>query len=96
VTTSGEAYCWGANPDGRLGDGTTSQATTPVKVAGGLTFATVRAGGNHSCGATTSREAYCWGANELGQLGNGTQTASLTPTRVATGTPSMTVMRTVP
>ena len=96
MTTSGEAYCWGANPDGRLGDGTTSQAMTPVQVAGGLTFTTVRAGSTHSCGVTTSREAYCWGANDLGQLGNGTQSASLTPAPVATGTPSLTAMRTVP
>ena len=32
VTTSGEAWCWGANNVGQLGDGTTLQRTAPVRV----------------------------------------------------------------
>jgi len=34
VTTGGEAYCWGNNSYGQLGDGTTTNRLVPVKVAG--------------------------------------------------------------
>ena len=34
LTTSGEAYCWGWNRYGQLGDGTTDDRGTPVRVVG--------------------------------------------------------------
>ena len=45
-----------------------------MPVAGGLTFAAVSAGGNHTCGVTTTGVAYCWGMNPMGELGIGTST----------------------
>ncbi len=35
VTIDGAAYCWGVNPDGRLGDGTTSNRDVPTAVVTG-------------------------------------------------------------
>jgi alpha-tubulin suppressor-like RCC1 family protein len=34
---------------------------TPVPVGGGLTFASLMAGWQHTCGLTSSGRAYCWG-----------------------------------
>jgi alpha-tubulin suppressor-like RCC1 family protein len=51
-------------------------------VAGGVSFAAVRAGGNHTCGVTAVGAAYCWGFNGYGQLGDGTTIDRLTPVRV--------------
>ena len=84
VTTGGEAYCWGFNPSGQLGDGSRITRLTPVVVQGGLDFEYVTAGENHSCGVTADNEVYCWGLN-LGRLGDGTIATRLTPVVVQGG-----------
>lgn len=85
LTAAGEAYCWGNNSDGQLGDGTLTERPTPAAVAmpGGVTFASLAAGYFHTCGVTATGEAYCWGSNADGQLGDGTLMDRPTPTAVA-------------
>src|SRR5207244_148494 len=86
---AGAAYCWGNNGLGELGNGTTTNSTTPVVVSGGQTWTAVSAGeGLTTCGGTTAGAAYCWGYSFFGQLGNGTTTNSKTPVVVAGGTRS--------
>ncbi|MCX5984910.1 MAG: RCC1 repeat-containing protein [Chloroflexi bacterium] len=75
TTTASVAYCWGWNGDGQLGDGNTTSRTAPVAVfplSGQAlsTWASVRAGGSHTCGVTSGTVAACWGANAYGQLGD--------------------------
>jgi hypothetical protein len=79
----GTAYCWGANFEGQLGDGTTEDRLVPTAVSGGHAFVTVAAGTDHSCAVTDEGAAYCWGGNGRGELGDGTDTARAVPTRVA-------------
>jgi alpha-tubulin suppressor-like RCC1 family protein len=54
----------------------------PVIPATGLDFASVMAGGSHTCGLTTTGTVYCWGDNSRGQLGTGTTASSFTPVPV--------------
>ena len=72
LTPGGAAYCWGWNWFGQLGIGSSSSpdqcfrnglpcSRRPLAVAGGLSFATLSAGGLHTCGLTKDRVAYCWG-----------------------------------
>ncbi|PYP20711.1 MAG: hypothetical protein DMD53_09885, partial [Gemmatimonadetes bacterium] len=82
VTPGGAAYCWGANVNGQLGDGTTTDRLSPVAVAGGLSFAAVSAGDLHTCALTAGGAAYCWGYNGDGELGDGTTTNRLSPVLV--------------
>ena len=84
-TPTGAAYCWGLNLGGRLGDGTTTNRLTPVAVMmpAGVTFTSLSAGFDYTCGHTPAGAAYCWGGNAVGELGDGTMTNRLTPVAVA-------------
>ncbi len=81
ASVSSTAYCWGANSNGELGDGTVSDRPTPTAVTGGLRFTTVSVGYAHSCGLATL--VYCWGYNASGQVGDGTYNPTAVPVRVA-------------
>jgi alpha-tubulin suppressor-like RCC1 family protein len=85
LTERGEAYCWGSNALGQLGNGSADATphTVPVRVGGGVTFSTVVAGFTHTCGLVRDGAAFCWGANDTAQLGDGTLKPSSTPVRVA-------------
>ena len=43
LTPPGEAWCWGDNTRGALGDGTDAIRTAPVRVTGALRFASISA-----------------------------------------------------
>ena len=89
VGSDGNAYAWGGNSYGQLGDGTTTNRTTPVKVkkpAGVSTdfnYMQVSAGWQHSLGLGSDGYVYAWGGNSYGQLGNNTSGSySAVPMRV--------------
>ena len=88
--TVGGAKCWGANDSGQVGDGTTTQRTTPVDVSGLASgSAAVAAGGIHSCAPTTAGGLKCWGNNDAGELGDGTTTNRWTPADVTGFNPAV-------
>ena len=73
--------CWGNNDNGRLGDGTTTDSTTPVAVSlpAGSTATALALGSAHSCAILDDGSVHCSGNNYYGQLGDGTTTNSNTP-----------------
>jgi hypothetical protein len=82
LTGTGEAYCWGENETGQVGDGTTVDRLAPAVVAGNLILTSVDAGFRHTCGRDNTGALYCWGSNGAGQLGNNTNTSSPVPSMV--------------
>lgn len=70
---SGEVYCWGANGNGELGDGSIAPVDrrTPVRVSRAENdFQSIVAGSMHTCAITTKSAVYCWGDYTHGQLGS--------------------------
>jgi len=85
---NGQAYCWGTNGNGRLGDGTTDDRELPTPVVGSHDFTKLGKGKYHACAIDTAGDAWCWGQNSgssSGKLGNGTNTDSYVPSLVSGG-----------
>ena len=94
VGSDGNAYAWGDNMYGKLGDRTgTSYRHTPVMVRkpdrktypdlpADFTYVQVSAGGQYSMALGSDGYVYAWGWNYYGQLGNNTDTDSSVPVRV--------------
>jgi alpha-tubulin suppressor-like RCC1 family protein len=83
LLSDGTARCWGKNDHGQLGDGTTTQAPSPVEVSGLSGAVAIAAGYAHTCAKLTSGAFVCWGANDSGQLGDHTTRDSPVPVNVA-------------
>ncbi|WP_445339873.1 RCC1 domain-containing protein [Bifidobacterium sp. ESL0825] len=95
VGSDGNAYAWGYNYSGQLGDGTSSNRNTPVRVKTpdrktypdlpeDFTYLQVSAGVYHSLALGSDGNVYAWGNNGNGQLGDGTSSSRNTPVRVKT------------
>jgi len=86
---NGDAYCWGLNSYGQLGNGTTTQSTQPVAVVktgalAGKSIKKIATGTLNTCAIASDDQAYCWGYGTFGQLGNNTSVASSSPVAVTT------------
>jgi len=86
LTSAGVLYAWGNNSSAELGDGTTTDRSSPVTVAGSITnWSQVSAGNIHSLGLTSDGVIYAWGGNNNGALGDGTTTGRSSPVTVIGG-----------
>ena len=82
IEWDGVSFCWGQNSNGQLGDGTFANKLAPQTIAGGLTFQSLDAGMNHTCGIGAGG-SYCWGQGVFGQLGNGGDLTQPSPAQVS-------------
>ena len=85
LTHAGEAWCWGRNDRGQLGDNSFTSNARPVRVESDLTFRSIWAGRDLSCGAKSDGELWCWGRGTEWQLGNDWPHDSPLPTQSAIG-----------
>lgn len=86
---NGQAYCWGDNSTGELGNnnpGVSSTTAVPVNTSGALagkSLASISAGDFFTCALDSAAAAYCWGGNGQGQLGINSTTNSAVPATVS-------------
>jgi alpha-tubulin suppressor-like RCC1 family protein len=87
---AGSLVAWGSTNGGQLGNGTTTDAASPVAVTlpSGVQVTSAAAGSTHTLAVTSAGSMLAWGTNSLGQLGNGTHTSTTAPVQVSlpTGT----------
>lgn len=93
LVNSGHMACWGYNFYGQAGIGNFAFIVdAPAAVTGGHLFASIAAGGYHSCAVGTDLATYCWGRNSSSQLGRGLLPGSLSePAAVLTALHFVTV-----
>jgi YVTN family beta-propeller protein len=90
IDANGRVFAWGYNGYGQLGNGNTTNATSPVQTGSGVwsgKVITKIAVGNQDTGSAAAIDStgqlYTWGRNDQGQLGQGDTTNRNTPTAVA-------------
>ena len=70
IDIENSAWSWGYNGSGQLGDGTTSDKSSPGSVIGGHSFIDIAGGGyRYSLAVKENGEVWSWGRNGHGQLG---------------------------
>lgn len=88
LTMTDEAYCWGSNYYGQLGDGVSDAFGAGLGrreaglVSGGHRFKKIALGEDHGCGLTDQGKIFCWGSNKAGELGIGNALNSNAPIEV--------------
>ena len=79
LTLDGQAYCWGWNNCGEVGDGTYQEKRLPMEVKAtvpedalyGKTIKQISAGNRYTCAVASDNKAYCWGGNNNYEAGIG-------------------------
>jgi alpha-tubulin suppressor-like RCC1 family protein len=84
LTSKGSLMAWGAGGWGQLGNGSTSNAESPVTVRlpKGARIVAIAGGSQHSLALTSTGEVLAWGRGDHGQLGDGSTASADLPVRV--------------
>lgn len=85
LRANGTLWAWGGNTRGQLGDGTTTNRSSPVSVVGGFTDWVQASISYTGVGLRANGTAWAWGRNVLGQIGNSTTTSTSSPVSISGG-----------
>jgi alpha-tubulin suppressor-like RCC1 family protein len=79
-------WSWGCAGNGRLGDDTSLDKSSPVSVVGGFTdWCQVSVGGSHTSAVRTNGTIWAWGQGSAGKLGDNSTTSKSSPVSVVGG-----------
>ena len=82
VKTDGTLWAWGANLNGRLGTGNTTNYSSPVQIGLLTDWKQVSSGGSHTVAVKTNGTLWAWGLNSEGRLGSGNTTTYSSPVQI--------------
>jgi alpha-tubulin suppressor-like RCC1 family protein len=95
----GKVHAWGYNPQGQLGNGTTTNQLVPILIsggslAGGTSVVTISCGSFYTLVIDSAGQIHGWGAGSLGELfqyGNSSPSIPTLYGSVGNGYPEMTI-----
>jgi prepilin-type N-terminal cleavage/methylation domain-containing protein len=81
IAVNDNAYCWGSNYSGELGNGNNTDSHLPIAVStgslpGDKTIKLVFLGRAFTCAIANDDKVYCWGWGQVGQLGHNATSSS--------------------
>lgn len=83
LRSDGTVWAWGRNNVGQLGEGTTTNRSTPVQVTGLQNVVEIAANGESARALLSNGEIRSWGGNGAGILGDGSTANRSTPVTTA-------------
>jgi len=72
IKSDGTLWAWGRNSSGNIGDGTTTNRSSPVQIGSDTDWQWVSVQSYHTVAQRTDGSIWVWGVNTEGQLGLGT------------------------
>lgn len=99
VDVNGQIWMWGANYNGQIGNGTTTDQTTPTNIVpvAGQTCTDLTLGGSndgvngHTMAILTNNQVWAWGTDADSQLGDTGSTNQDSPINVTSHLPTTTI-----
>jgi alpha-tubulin suppressor-like RCC1 family protein len=89
IKSNGALWAWGSSYIGQLGDGTTIERHSPVRIGSDTNWQSINTGGTHSfhsLATETDGSLWAWGGNYSGKLGDGTTIDRYSPVRIGSDT----------
>ena len=74
-------FSWGSGADGRLGQSTTTQLSSPVQIPG-TSWSSISGGDQFSLATKTDNTLWSWGYNNFGELGQNNRTKCSSPVQI--------------
>ena len=84
LQTNGTLWAWGSNQYGQLGNGSTTNYSSPIQIGTLTTWQQVSASTYHTAAIKTDGTLWAWGLNSYGGLGNGNIINYSSPIQVGT------------